>query len=1144
VAQGSIKKDPAAELRDALISALIDVQFMSALPDRRLLINLVRRDVVNFPDVQERPEARLHVVEIVLACLGHPGGLRALLAALLTMAPDASGTKRAGQLIESATLLSLLPDSEIKRAHELLRRVENELDQPGWWRQSTPLPSSVKTLTQAFDYLAAQSTGPRRMPPALKIINQVAARFDGPIAVELLNWVDSQAERLEILDEVRALRRSAAVAAETAENPAGDPARETTLDAARGRPTRAGEGDGESERPDLGPDSTTKPDTLKANDDEKSGLAASGEFSDVDPAAVPAVLPDESDESSKLGDPMASVATRKRFLDKLPQVWGDVPQRNPNFTGREELLIHLHNELLTARETAVLPQALHGMGGVGKSQVAIEYVHRHSSEFDLIWWVPAEQTGQILTSLTKLAQRLELDVSPEANSAVPAVREALSTGQVPYEKWLLVFDNAETPREVLQYFPTGGAGKILVTSRNPDWARVTQSLEVDVFTRAESTTFLTNRNPDLSEADADRLAEALGDLPLAIEQAAAWRAATGMSVAEYLALLVSKRIELLDASPSPDYQLSVAAAWNVSLDKLRQVNEAALQLLQVCSFFAPEPISRDLFAGSPTAPITPALDAALSDTFRLSRAIRDIQRYALARIDHRKNTLQMHRLVQAVVAGSMDAEQQAVMRRGAHTLLANSNPQNPSQREQWNRYLALRPHAQVSRAVESDNRRVQDLIFGLAQFLYYWGDHEGSEQLAEEAHVYRVADRGKADPHTLRLAKWLGWMRFVNGKFESARELDRETLMLYRETYGDADEGTLDAMSRVALDRRASGDFAAARDLDKEALSAAQRAFGDDDPVTLDCAHSLGVSLRLTGEFKQAEELDRDTHRRKAALFGPDFDTTLNTLNALLIDIRESGNYLATRPQQEDLYNRNVTLFGPDAPATLRAARTLAVTRRKAGDHPGARKLAEETLERYRRRYNDDYPDAIGTALNYAIDLRHAGELDPARELGEGTLARYLRMFGDKHSYTLSARTNLAITLRLQGDLDAARRHDLEALKALEATLGPDHAVTLTCATNLASDLYKMGDIQGAYERDTDTLARSERMLGVEHPSTLACSVNLALDLRALERVNEADKILADTMVRFRRVLGERHPATLNALQSVRADCDVDPMFL
>jgi hypothetical protein len=131
---------------------------------------------------------------------------------------------------------------------------------------------------------------------------------------------------------------------------------------------------------------------------------------------------------------------------------------------------------------------------------------------------------------------------------------------VPYQNWLLVFDNAETPDEVQRFFPTGGAGKILVTSRYLDWSRVTQSIEVDVFTREESTTFLRNRNPELTGVDADRLAEALGDLPLAVEQAAAWRAATGMPVDEYLELLEDKRIELLDASPSPDYKRSVAAA--------------------------------------------------------------------------------------------------------------------------------------------------------------------------------------------------------------------------------------------------------------------------------------------------------------------------------------------------------------------------------------------------------------------------------------------------------------------------------------------------------------------------------------------------------------------------------------------------------
>ena len=111
---------------------------------------------------------------------------------------------------------------------------------------------------------------------------------------------------------------------------------------------------------------------------------------------------------------MTSVASGRRAAKKLPLVWGDVPQRNPHFTGREALN-QMHKQLQDTRTTAVLPQALHGMGGVGKSQIAIEYVHRHSAEYDLVWWVPSEHTGQILSSLTKLAQRLGLKVSPEVD---------------------------------------------------------------------------------------------------------------------------------------------------------------------------------------------------------------------------------------------------------------------------------------------------------------------------------------------------------------------------------------------------------------------------------------------------------------------------------------------------------------------------------------------------------------------------------------------------------------------------------------------------------------------------------------------------------------------------------------------------------
>jgi hypothetical protein len=1137
------RKDAAGDLRNALIDALVDVPFVDRTADRRLLINLIRREVSGYPDVPERDEARLHVIEVVLACLTTRGGLRALRSALAVMAPKAPATRRVGQLIDSATLSNLLLESESQRSRDLLRRAENHGTGGGWWRTVVTevvgeIPPQVSTLPQLFDHAANDNHDPHGLLTGLVLIERVADRLAGPIRVELISLTEQVADRLEATDQLLAVRPATLTLPSVgSKRPAGEVElpKSSLSDGAGGERPLESAGTVPVDRAGV-----DQPELILFPEKSQPGHSAHATDSVVDAVGH---WPD-SDASTELGEDMSPVAKTGRSHDRLPRVWGDIPQRNQDFTGREELLERLHEELGSVRETAVLPEAIHGMGGVGKSQLAIEYVHRFSGEYDLVWWVPAEESGLILTSLTSLAQRLGLDVSPEANSAVPAVKEALSTGQSGYVNWLLVFDNAEEPKDVRQFFPTGGAGKIIVTSRNPEWGRGARPLEVDVFSRSESIQFLTNRNPNLNAENADRLAEALGDLPLAVEQAAAWHSATGMPVEEYLELLEHKRLELLDQEPPPDYRLTVRAAWRLSLEKLRATNLGALQLLQVCSFFAPEPISRRLFAGSPIAPITNELDAALSDTFRLSRAIRDIQRYALAKIDHRNNTLQIHRLIRLVLDDSMDDEQKLKMRHGAHTLLANSDPSDPRRSDTWPAYGALRLHVNASRAVESPDVRVQELIANLARYLYYWGDHAGSEQLATEALRFRRIDRGPDDPHTLALAKWLGWMYFVNGKFPEARDLNRETLTRYRQVFGDEDEGTLDAMWVVATDLLVAGDFAAARDLDAEAVEIGRRVLGHDDPAVLIGTNNLAVSLRLLGDFVDAFELDTDTERRRTLVLGSDDELTMISTNNKHVDMREAGHYLEARHKQEALYKKYVVAFGRDAPSTLRAARTLAVMRRKAGDHSGAIELSQETLERYLRRYDDNYPDAIATALNLAIDFRHANNLAAARRLGEDTVARYLRLFGPKHSYTLSARTNLAIVLRHEGDLQGASAHNRESLAILQETLGADHPVTLICATNLASDLAAGGEVVNAYELDTDTLARSERKLGVDHPSTLACSVNLALDLRQLDRGAEAEKILAHTMSRLLRVLGERHPATLNALQNIRADCDVDPIPL
>ncbi len=847
-------------------------------------------------------------------------------------------------------------------------------------------------------------------------------------------------------------------------------------------------------------------------------------------------------EERPLGPPGLGLAgVHEGRTEGIPPIWGNVPPRNPNFTGRGELLEQLSKRLIAGGATAILPAALHGMGGIGKTQMAVEYIYRRLHEYDIVWWVQATQPAQIRAGLTELAQYMGLAGSQEAHTAVPAVREALRVGK-PYRRWLLVFDSAESPDVVRPFFPTNGPGEILITSRNPDWASIARPLEVKVFQREESIELLRKRGPEIEDADADRLAEKLGDLPLAIEQAAAWRAETGMPVNEYLRLFDEKVAEILDTSTPADYELSVAAAWNVSFDELRNRNPAAHRLLQVCAFFAPEPISRDLFSGVRGVPITPELDSALSDPIQLSRAIRDINRYGLAKLDHRTNTLLLHRLVQLVLRNRMSPQRRAEMRHVAHVLLANADPKDPANSKSWPRYQEVLPHVYSAELIECDDAWVRLLVVNLGSFLYFWGDHQEAVTLLELA-VKTWSERlGPTDQHVLQAASFLGLCLWALGRYPEAAELNQRTLTLRRQVSGENAEETILAELRVAVDMKARGKYMAAREVNEQIYMKAKGLFGDDDPMTLQTAHDFAVTLRLCGDYRAALEVDERNYQRRAEVLGYDNARTLNTLSGLILDRQELGEYPRARIEHQQITERVRRILGEDKVGTLRRKGQLAVALRKDGAHDEALKLSAQTLTIARRRYGDDHPNTMACAIAHSIDLRHDGDLEGARTLGEDTFGRYRNQLGEEHPNTLSAAVDLAVTLRLQGDPVSARQLTERSLERFRAALGPDHPHAIVSMINMASDLAATGEVAAAAALGTEAMERSARVLGADHPTTLAASLNLSLDKRAAGAEEEAALLYEETTARYRRILTDVHPATVKALRSIRADCDIDPL--
>jgi tetratricopeptide (TPR) repeat protein len=846
---------------------------------------------------------------------------------------------------------------------------------------------------------------------------------------------------------------------------------------------------------------------------------------------------------SRSGDNDSSdpVPAEPRYPKSIPQVW-NTPARNASFTGRNDVLDTLRDQLLGSSQAVVLPRALYGYGGVGKTQVALEYAHRYMAEYDVVWWVPAEQQELINPAFAELASRLGLPVGDNILGAAQAAREALRLGR-PYSRWLLIFDNADDPVDIKTHFPAG-PGHILVTSRNPRWATAAEPVEIDVFARQESLDHLQRRVPSLTDEEADQVAEALGDLPLAVEQAGAWLAETGTSAADYVRQLAASSSQLLSLNQPDDYPTPAAVTWQLAFDRLRAESPAAARLLQLCAFFAPEPIPMKLLQNEQMIKSLVSYNPQLREPRMIGALNRAIARYALAKVDRGANSVQVHRLIQSVIRASMDTEADVITAtHEVHQVLVAARPRHGEvdDPENWKDYDQIWPHLGPSRATECEREETRQLLIDRVRYLWRRGQLEKALEFGAVLAETWAGRYDEDDMQTLYLRCQMANVLRSQGRYSDALAEDTAIHARQREVLGDFHLHTLFTAGGIAADLRGLGDFQQALAMDQERYDRFKDNFGEDYRATLAAANNLAIDLRLTGDSFKARDLDAETLSRRKEVLG-DHPYTFHSAAMLARDLREGGDYAGSLDLLREAYDDYVDNVGEDDLDTLLTAQSLAVSLRKVGHVDEAYERTLDTIKRYENRKAGEHPEALACWLNLAADQAALGDRAAAHATAGEVYRAYERSLGKSHPFTLAVTSNMAGYLRVAGQVREALLLAESTLRSLRANLGDDHPYSLSCALTMANCLHDLGQFSAAVDLQRDTIARLRKILGDSHPDTLTAQANLAIVMRAMGQDDEANRFRDQIVAAMTRPpLGDSHPSIAALRDWTLVDGELEP---
>ncbi|WP_255952196.1 FxSxx-COOH system tetratricopeptide repeat protein [Streptomyces odontomachi] len=884
---------------------------------------------------------------------------------------------------------------------------------------------------------------------------------------------------------------------------------------------------------------------------------------------------------------LVSLARGPRFPDD-PLAVEQAPRRNRHFVGRAELLEEIYGRL-TGPGDAV---ALYGPGGIGKTQLALEYVHRFKGEYDIVWWVGAAgRSAAAREYFARLAPHLGLDEHGRLETTIKAVKAELNRTERP---WLLVFDGASGPERLADLIP-GERGHVLITTQTTDWAAHAETIAVPTFRRDESVTFVSRRTRRLTEDQADRLASAVEDMPLLLDQTSAWLDLNpAASVSAYIGDIQYGKPARFEVVASPNYPESFQVAWAKLLNTLRENSPPAWQLLNLLAHFSPDPVPVRLLATARPGDLPDDLQELVSEPSSWNHALRRLSQITSMRVEYEQGprmdiqtvgTLRMHRLFHEYVRSVQAPQDAAAYSAIARQVLVSADPREPAAPANWARYAELIPHLEPSGALAAEDRPVRDLVLTCIEYQRVRGEHEDGLWLSRQAVDNWRATSGHTDRRVLVAVHQLTGMLRRVGRYTESEALGRQTLDRLREavrtpptgqgtgeqtpphgTTAGTVEGHTPAGGINSLDSTGTVPVAGVRTIEliraEDSLagtlmalarfdearelfaSAAERAaaeLGENVPRTLSIRSNLAVAIGLQGRYTESLALHRRILEARVELLGGKHTLTLYSALCTARMLRLLGRYREALTEQE----HNSRLFGQvldrDHGDTLAAEHNLALCARRVGDSQFAHAMMRAVRLKLLYRYGALHPQTLLVSCDYAMLLRHLGRTDEARELAESTADGYAKLLGTTHPYTIGARDNVAVLMGEMGEQHDAVLLSQDTVEGMERAVGRTHPWTIGCALNRTSALAGDEDVAGAAALGRDALARSVQALGEHHVLTSCLKAGLALDLAELQEREEAAELHRQALTHLTHLLGPDAPVTRFVADHRRPFWDFEP---